>query len=173
MFSFSLIFAQNDTIDPDNYINKKTKEIEFGEVVSVKGTQDELYRRCVYWLNSFYKDPTRVTQVRDYNTGKIVGRHMFRIYKTNKYTNEKERYAKVYYTFTIRFKDGKYKWQLDKLELVSKSPERLYNWFNTKNPDYKPEWKDYLMQILNFVDKWSSSLNEKMMPEASDEEEKW
>jgi len=173
VFYFTQFFAQTTTIDPKKYINEKTGEIEFKEVIEVKGTQDELYNRCVYWLNDFYKDPTRITQVRDRKTGKIVGRHYFRIYKTNKQTNEKERFAKVYYTFTIRFKDGKYKWQLDKLELVSKTPQKLYDWFNTNNPEYKEEWRDYLQQILVFVDKWSSSLKQKMMPQAADKEEDW
>ncbi len=170
IFSVSQIWAQNTSTTPEKYINKKTKQIEFGEVVPVEGSKNELFKRCVYWLNDFYKDPTRITLVRDANTGKIVGRHVIRIYKTDPVTHEKQRYAKVYYTFTIQFKDGKYKWQLDKLELVSKKPERLYDWFNTKSPDYKDEWRDYLTQILDFVDAWSTSLKKKMMPESSQED---
>jgi hypothetical protein len=155
-------FAQNTTIDPDKYINKKTKQIEFSEVVSSAGSKVELFRRCVYWLNDYYKDPTRITQVRDIHTGKIIGRHVIRIYKEKNNTLTNERVAKIYYTFTISFKDGKYKWQIDKLELVSKIPMRLYSWFDINNPDYKPEWEGYLDQLLNFVDQWSGSLKKKM-----------
>ena len=61
-------------------IDTETNKIKFQGVIKEEGDKYELFKRSIYWLNSFYKDPVRVTSVRDKETGKIVGRHRFRIY---------------------------------------------------------------------------------------------
>jgi hypothetical protein len=168
------LFAQESNNKIAIPIDETTNEIVFSEVVHVNGTKAELFKRCVYWLNDYYKDPTRVTLVRDANTGKIVGRHVFPIYKVDSTTKEKQRIAKIYYTFTVRFKDDRYKWQIDKLELVSKDRTKINQWLDTGDPRYNKEWKGYLTQITDFVDNWSKSLKEKMQPEvAGKEEDDW
>ena len=176
VFFFSFVFlwwpllAQDTTLLLPKYFDQETGKIEFKEVVTVPGSKDELYKRAVYWLNGYYKDPTRITMVRDAHTGKIVGRHYLKIYKDPE-TGNKTYAGKVYYTFVIRFKDGKYQWLLEKLELVSKERMELTDWFDLKNPDYKKEWGVYLNQLLAFVEKWSQNLKEKMQPSEQDKKD--
>ena len=72
------LFSQEKVLELP--VDEDTQKITFREVVDEQGTKDQLFNRCVYWLNHYYKDPTRVTTIRDVPSGKIVGQHQFRIY---------------------------------------------------------------------------------------------
>lgn len=152
-------------------VETETGLIKFKDVIDEEGTQDELFNRCVYWLNSFYKDPTRVTTIRDVPSGKIVGRHQFRIY----YDKEgvKTAAGMVKYTFTIQFKDNKYRYIIDKLVLKSQTNLAVEKWLNEDDPAYDPRWEGYLQQIAEYVQNWSGSLREKMKPGPDKLEDDW
>ena len=66
-FSFS-IYLSAQTKKLEIPVETETGIVKFKEVIDEEGTQDELFNRCVYWLNNFYKDPTRVTTIRDVPT---------------------------------------------------------------------------------------------------------
>ena len=153
-------------------IDADTKLIKFQEVIDEDGSQDELFNRCIYWLNSFYKDPTRVTTIRDNPTGKIAGRHQFRVYY---YIDDsvKKPAGMVRYTFTIEFKDNKYRYIIDELILKSATNVPVEKWLDKEDPAYDPRWDDYLQQIATYVENWSSSLKEKMKPEPTKKEDDW
>jgi hypothetical protein len=159
------LFAQDTLPDPDIPMNEKTKTIEFSKVVHEPGTKDELFKRCVYWLNSYYKSPTRVTQIRDVPTGKILGKHYFHLYTYDTVEHVNKKTAKVNYTFTIMFKDNRYKWQIDEMEVISTEKVPIEAMLNKNDPLYKKKWKSYLIQIADFVKNWSDNLEEKMKPE--------
>lgn len=152
-------------------VETETGLIKFTEVVDEEGTKDELFNRCVYWLNDFYKDPTRVTTIRDVPTGKIVGRHQFRIY----YDDEgvKTVAGMVKYTFTIEFKDNKYRYTIDKLLLKSRTNLPVEKWLDKDDPAYDPRWDSYLQQIAEYVQNWTGSLKEKMKPEPKKAKDDW
>lgn len=152
-------------------VESETGQIKFTEVVDEEGTKDELFNRCIYWLNDFYKDPTRVTTIRDVPTGKIVGRHQFRIY----YDEEgvKKIGGMVKYTFTIEFKDNKYRYTINELLLKSQTNLPVEKWLNKDDPAYDPRWDGYLQQIAEYVQEWSSSLKEKLKPEPEKAKDDW
>ncbi len=162
VISFSTLLAQVKKgvlpIDPE------TKKIKFQEVVHEKGTKQQLFNRCVYWLYKFYKDPDRVTSVRDPNTGKIVGQHRFRVYDYTK-DSIKKIAGTIDYTFTIEFKDGRYRYTINKLLLKTASKYPIENWLDKSFPNYNPRWESYLQQIADFVKSWSDDLKEHMKPE--------
>ncbi|HEY9115817.1 MAG TPA: hypothetical protein VIN10_14055, partial [Bacteroidales bacterium] len=77
----SLSFQLNAQDEKQSYeIDPETGKIKFQAVVADTGTQEQLFNRCVYFLNDFYKDPVRVTTIRDINSGIIEGNYRFRIY---------------------------------------------------------------------------------------------
>jgi len=153
-------------------VDSATREIRFRNVVDVKGTKDELFNRCVYWLNDFYKDPTRVTTLRDIQTGKIAGRHQFRIYYYDE-DSIKHPAGMIRYFFTIEFKENRYRWTIDKIVLKSTTFVPVEKWLNKNDPAYDPRWDDYLQQIARYIDKWSKSLEEKMKPEKKEKPDIW
>jgi len=153
-------------------VETETGLIRFKEVVDEEGTKDELFNRCVYWLNDFYKDPTRITTIRDVPTGKIVGQHQFRVYY---YLEDsiKKAGGMVKYTFAIEFKDNKYRYTIDKLLLKAQTNVPVEKWLNKDDPAYDTRWDDYLQQIAVYVQEWSSSLKEKMKPEPEKAKDDW
>jgi hypothetical protein len=165
-----VLHAQNER--PVIPIDEQTQKIKFKEVVDEEGTKDELFNRCVYWLNSFYKDPTRVTTIRDLPTGKIAGRHQFRIYYYAE-DSVKMRAGLVRYNFTIEFKDNRYRYTIDEMVLKSTTNLPLEKWLDQDDPAYDPRWEQYLRQVVGYVDNWSTTLKEKMKPEKKKEEDDW
>lgn len=153
-------------------VDEQTNQIRFKEVIEEEGTREELFNRCVYWLNDFYKDPTRVTTLRDVPSGKIAGRHQFRIYYYNE-DSVKINAGMVKYQFTIEFKEDRYRYTIDELLLKSTTDLPLEKWLDKDDPAYDPRWEQYLQQVVDYVDDWSSSLKEKMKPEPVQEEDDW
>lgn len=170
---FVLTFVSSTAQDKKLEIPVETETglIKFRDVIDEKGTKDELFNRCVYWLNDFYKDPIRVTTIRDVPTGKIVGRHQFRIYYDE--DGFKQDGGMVKYTFTIEFKENKYRYTIDKLLLKSRTNLPVEKWLNKDDPAYDPRWDDYLQQIAEYVKNWSESLKAKMKPEPEKAKDDW
>lgn len=160
--------AQTKTIPFDN----EEKKIKFVEVVQEEGTKDELFNRCIYWLNEYYKDPVRVTIVRDQPTGKIMGRHTIRLDNINK-KGERTDGPTVFYEFTIESRDNRYRYVITELLLKTASRYPIEKWLDKEDPAYNEYWDGYLDQIAEFVETWSATLKAKMKPKVQKEEEEW
>lgn len=170
LISSALLFAQTEKLELP--IDEETGNLKFSEVVDEDGKKDELFNRCVYWLNSFYKDPTRITTIRDVATGKIVGQHQFKIYFYDD-DSIKQTGGMVKYTFVIEFKDDRYRYTIDKLLLKSRTNVPVEKWLDKSDPAYDPRWDGYLQQIALYVQNWGSSLKEMMGPEPEKKEDSW
>ena len=153
-------------------VDEETNKIKFSDVIDETGTKDELFNRCVYWLNDFYKDPTRITNVRNVATGKIGGRHQFRIYYYDK-DSVKYDAGMVKYTFVIEFKENRYRYTIDELLLKARTNVPVEKWMDKDDPAYDERWDSYLQQIAKYVQNWSSTLKQKMKPEVEKKEDKW
>ena len=164
--------AQSQDINRLIQVDPETNKIKFQEVVDESGSKSDLFKKCVYWLNGFYKDPSRITTIRDEPSGKIAGRHQFRIYYQDS-GNTKQIAGMIKYTFTIDLKDDKYRYTIDNLVLKSQTNMPIEKWLDKDDPAYDTRWDDYLRQVVDFVDRWSSSLKEKMKPEPEKKKDDW
>lgn len=153
-------------------VDPETGRIQYREVVQQDGTKQELFNRCVYWLNGFYKDPVRVTSLRDVETGKIVGKHQFRIYYTDKKGNNIDA-GMVSYDFMIELKQDRYRYTLNNFLLKSTTRQPIEKWMNKKDPAYDIRWNEYLDQVDEYAQKWIASLKEKMKPEPEKKPDEW
>jgi len=162
------ITAQTKTIpfDPD------AKKIKFQEVMNENGTQSELFKRCVYWLNSYYKDPVRVTIVRDEPTGKIMGKHNIRLKNIDK-DSVVSNGPTVFYEFTIEVRDDRYRYTITELLLKSASRFEIERWLDKNDPLYDTQYSAYLDQIAVFVEEWAAVLKNKMKPEPTKKADTW
>ena len=152
-------------------IEEETGKIKFQEVVEDTGTQEQLFNRCVYFINDFYKDPSRVTTIRDLASGKIEGNYRFRIYTTEK--NVKVDAGLINYTFVIEMKDNKYRYTISDIYLKSTTNKPIERWLDKEAPGYDPRMEGYLQQIIDYFDDWSNKLKEKMKPEAEKKKDEW
>ncbi len=159
--AISLLAQEQKPVLP---IDPETHQIKFQEVVNEKGSKQELFNRCVYWLYKYYKDADRITSVRDPNTGKIVGQHRFRVYYYDK-DSIRRIGGTIDYTFTIEFKKDRYRYIVNKLLLKTASKFPIERWLDKKSPNYDPRWESYLNQIADFVKSWEENLKEHMRPE--------
>lgn len=153
-------------------VNPETGQIEYQEVVEESGTKEELFNRSIYWLNDFYKDPVRVTSLRDIETGKIVGQHRFRIYYTDDDGN-KIAAGMIGYDFMIELKQDRYRYTLNNFLLKSATRQPVEKWLNKSDPAYDVRWNEYLDQIAEYARDWSDSLKEKMKPEVEKAPDEW
>lgn len=148
------------------------KKIKFQEVINETGNQTDLFKRCVYWLNDYYKDPVRVTIVRDEPTGKIMGKHNIRLKNIDKDSVVTEG-PTVFYEFTIEVRDDRYRYTITELLLKSASRFEIERWLDKNDPLYDTQYTAYLDQIAVFVEEWASVLKEKMKPEPTKKVDSW
>jgi hypothetical protein len=160
--------AQHKTIPFD----AETRKIKFQQVIDEEGTKEDLFNRCIYWLNDYYKDPVRVTIVRDAPSGKIMGKHTIRLTYTDKDGTEHAG-PTVIYEFTIEVRDNKYRYTITELLMKTASRFEIEKWLDKDDPAYDPRWEDYLDQVAEYVDQWSAFLIEKMKPEPKPQEDIW
>lgn len=150
-------YAQKVPVDPD------TGKITYKKVVEVEGTQQKLFNRCIMWINTEYKDPTRVTSIRDNVSGKIKGKHQFRIYYSDD-DGIKRDGGLVMYDFVIELKDNRYRYTLTDFVLKKASRYPAETWLDTSAADYSPQMEKNLEQIDEFAKGWIERLNEGMQP---------
>ncbi len=153
-------------------MNPENNRIRFQEVVQESGTKNELFNRSINWLNNYYRDPVRITSVRDQATGKIIGRHTIRLSHIGD-DGIKRDGPMVFYEFTLEMRDDRYRYIITDLLLRTASRFEIERWLNTEDPSYDPRWADYLDQIAEYVDQWATNLKEMMKPEPVFVEEEW
>jgi hypothetical protein len=152
-------------------LDEETGKVIYQAVVEQSGTQEELFNRCIYFLNDFYNDPVRVTNIRDIQTGKIEGSYRFRIYYSE--NNVKTDAGMINYSFTIEMKDNKYRYTVSDIYLKSTTNRPVERWLNKEDPAYDPRWDSYIQQITDYFYNWSTRLNEKMKPEKEKKKDEW
>ncbi len=171
LFIFNNVICQED-IKSKYPIDEETQLITFQEVVQEEGTKNELFNRCINWLNNFYNNPVSVTKVRDNKTGKIKGNHRFRLNYFDKDGNKLDG-AMVLYSFVIELKDGRYRYTITDFVLKKTSRYPAEKWLDKSDPAYNPQWNKYLKQLADFVAEWSENLKMKMKPAPEKVEEEW
>lgn len=155
----------NMPIDPDSHT------IKYQEVVEEEGTKVELFNRASTWLRIFYANPMAVSKVRDLANGEIRGEHQFRVHTFDEDSNKVESYM-ILYTFKIECKENRYRYTLYDFLVKQVSRYPLENWFNKDDPEYTPQWKDFLKQVDAFVrEEWVPSLKAHMKPEIKEKED--
>jgi len=144
-------------------VNKNTNKVEYSEVVKVEGTAKELYTRNLTWINSFFKNASAVTKVRDENNGLISGTYRLRL--MNKLADSTDAPAGlVQYDFKFEFKDGRYKYTIDGFASQEVSKQPIEKWLNPKDPSYNSNTVSYLKQIDKYIKDLITGLKKGMQP---------
>jgi len=140
-----------------------TKLISYKEVVQEKGSADELYNRAIEWFNSFYKNPTGVTRIRDPQNHKITGVAQFKIKKTDKDGVNIDA-GNIAYTIILEFKDNRYRYELTNFNHKRTSYFPLERWLDPKDPQYNSDCPEFIKQVHNYSQELSKSLKQGMKP---------
>ncbi len=165
----TLAYSQEAEI---NYpIDKDTQLITYQEVVQEAGTGDELYVRCVEWINTQYKNPADVCKVRNRESAVIEISH--RIELINMEGDAKLNAGIVNYLLKLEFKPGRYRYTITDMTLRQSSRFPIERWFDKSDKMYSPLWDGYLVQVDTQVKKLIESLKAGMAPVVVKPEEKW
>ncbi len=151
--NFYSAIAQPTTSAPKMPIDKDTKLITYKEVVKEQGSKDEFYIRAIEWLNSFYKNPSNVTKVRDKENGKIEGLARMRLYITDEDGDELPA-GMVSYKISLELKDAKYRYTITDFNVQKQSKFPLERWMDKKDNEYTTKCDSFIEQ----VDKYTKDL---------------
>lgn len=152
-------------------VDKDTQLITYQEVVQEPGTPDELYIRCIEWINTQYKNPADVCKVRNRESAVIEILHRFELINTE--GDAKLNAGIVNYNLKLEFKPGRYRYTITDLTLRQSSRFPVERWFDKSDKMYSPLWDDYLKQLDTQIKSLIESLKAGMAPVVVKPEEKW
>lgn len=166
-----ILNAQEHTAPPKFEFDEETNLIIYQDVVEVEGSADNLYLRALDWINGYFPNPSRVTRTRDRDNGEITGLHQFPItYMEDEVESD---VGRVMYSFTLEFKEGRYRYTITDFVLRKASRFPVENWLDKNDPNYLPRWNDYLHQVDDFSESWIESLKKGMEPKPEVKEDDW
>ncbi len=130
---FSL-FAQKKTelSWPAMNLDAKTNLITYSGVPEVAGVASaDLYDRAMTWVKGYYKNYAEKLRKYDRETGEMEIFGRFPVYAYDKKgVKTTSRQGLIQYTLIIRFRDGRYKYTLSKLNLKAMSNQPLELWLD-------------------------------------------
>ena len=109
LFICSLSYGQKESLILP--IDSITNKITYSGVVKIDSVnKQELYSRAREWFAKAYKNSSKVIQMEDKESGKIVGKAMIEVYgSTLGIRNEG---GNINYTISIYIKEGRYKYEV-------------------------------------------------------------
>ncbi len=152
-------------------VDTDTKLITYKEVVTVEGTQKELFNRAIEWVNTQYKNPTDATKVRNPATGLIDIIHRIEITNDDKGVSRPA--GIVDYSMKLEMKDGRYRYTITNFNFKEVSRQPIEVWMNKTDKAYKPVWETYLKQVDEATRKLIETLREGMLPPAPKKADDW
>jgi len=165
LFIYSSSFAQDMPID------ETSKLITYTEVVKTTGTADALFEKAHKWFFSYYKNPHNV--VKESANHKIVARPRFKILNPPDKKGIRTMGGIVMYTFTIVFKEGRYKYTITNIEWKQSSKYPIERWMDKSASSYKEKYSYYLEQVDKEMKKVITLLKTNTSQNKKKTEEEW
>jgi len=161
LFFGSQAIAQ-DNVDIEFPTDEETGNAKYEGVNTVSDVKaDELYNRALKWINKFYKNPTRVVTKKDSASGLIQGKARFALDGVDKKGNVIKNVGFVSYTFQIRMRDGRYKYEITRIRFEQKSYYDVTKWYDKSQTGYNAkQFNGYIQQTLSYMDKMLDSMEE-------------
>jgi hypothetical protein len=165
VLSASLVFSQKANIP----IDEDTGLITWQEVVNESGDKDVLYKRCIEWINSQYKNSQEVTKVRDPEGGRIVVHHRILMVDTNEDGTKINSNTTVSYVLRLEFREERFRYTFTEFTMKATSKFPLERWLNPQDPSYLPKYEGYLVQvekaILEIIESMKNGMKAKVVKE--------
>ena len=161
LFSASVVSAQEAT-EVEFPTDEETGNAKYEGVNAVKdASTDVIYDRALTWINKFYKNPTRVVTLKDKENGTIEGKARFALDGMDKKGNVIKNVGAVSYNFQIRIRDGRYKYEITRIRMESKSYYDVTKWYDKSQSNYNEAlFTSYIKQTLEYMDNMLDSMEE-------------
>lgn len=133
-------------------IDPETHMVSYTETVDADTSADRLMERALVWVEHYYKNPTGVLQEKDHENNKIKCRHQFFSYNEDKKGRQTGRGPKIDYTLTIETFQGKYKYEITRINPKQSTYFGIESWIED------PKKYDYAQAYLKQIDKFMNDL---------------
>jgi hypothetical protein len=159
---------------PQLPVNEDSKLITYGAVIDEKASKDELYKRTMNFMKSNYKNTAEVLKTQDETPGEIEAVHRFKIFNPANKEGIKTDAGLVSYTMTIKLKDGKYKYEVSKINWKQTSYYSVEKWMDKSSPSYQSNYDYYLMQMDEQIKELEEKLKAAMkIPSVQEKKADW
>lgn len=182
LFICSLSYGQKTSLILP--IDSITNKITYSEVIKVDSVnKQELFSRAREWFAKAYKNSSKVIQMEDKESGKIVGKALMQVYHKALGMSFESGY--INYTISIYIKDGRYKYEFVDFyhtgQLVSGGRIPDYgiceNMINTKDKtigmSYQKTYNYYLFQMNNNINALVEDLKLSMLSKSKNNNDNW
>ncbi len=148
-------------------------EVLYTEVVLAENvSQQELYNRALSWFNKYYKNPAEVIKSKKENES-IEGKGRFRINDVNAETGSKTPGPIVNYNITISLKEGRYKYDITKINQQAASYLGIEKWIQENSSGYRFLTANYLVQVDEEIKKAIAELKKAMSANSTPANTDW
>ncbi|MDQ3190024.1 MAG: DUF4468 domain-containing protein [Bacteroidota bacterium] len=143
-------------------MSEETKLVSYSEVKDLKASKDELYKRGMIFFNSNYKNTAEVLKKQDETAGEIEGVARFKIRNPANKDGIETDAGLISYTINMKLKDGKYKYEITKINWKQASYYGIEKWMDKSSPSYKANYDYYLIQTDEQIKEIITNLNNTM-----------
>lgn len=148
-------------------------QVVYSEVVIQNGlSANVLYTNCSAWFNSYYKNPTEVIKENIIDQ-KIKGKASFNLYLEDVKTATKSRAGLMAYSIEISFQEGKYKYEITKINKKEQSYFGIEKLIVANEKEYQYAYATYLIQTDEYMKDLISSLKKAMLTPATTKNKDW
>ena len=136
---------------PAMKVDETTKMITYEGVGKVDGvTAKDLYSKAIEWVKSYHKNPTEKLRRQDEANGEIEIFARFPIYAYDKKGEKTTSNAGlIQYTMILQFKDGRYKYVVNGLNLKAQSHQPIDSWLIDKDKDPNADNHAYQLRDID------------------------
>ncbi|MFO8055005.1 MAG: DUF4468 domain-containing protein [Bacteroidales bacterium] len=154
-------------------VNDNTGKIEYQEVIEAEGKANKLFYRAVTWMNDHWENARGMIKKQDKVNGILEAHVRFDIKLKDEDGDFMKKAGRAVYVLKMEFKDGRFRYTINDLHLLRKSPFPLENWIDPDSsyyPDRKPEVLKFIKQE---IEETIESMKEGMKKEEEIEDDDW
>lgn len=170
----SSVFSQKNKQEytaPDIPKSPKTGLISYSGVVEQAGTAKELKEKAMKWYRSYFKNSANI--LKKNTETEFSARPRFKIVNPKDKKGVATMAGTILYTIDLKFKDGKYRYELTNIIKKAQSKYPIEKWLNTQSKTYKNVYAYYLIQVDEHMKKVISDLKKAMAAEKQENNDDW
>jgi len=157
--------AQNFPIDTE------TKLINYNAVEEADGNADAIYKKAHDWFFTYYKNPHNVVKKSENNH--IEARARFKILNPADKKGVQTMGGIVLYSFTVDFKDGRYRYEITNITWKQNSKYPIERWMDKEAKSYQEKYEFYLTQVDKEINKTIEGLNQALKQKKKETNHDW
>ena len=156
---------------PSFTIDETSKQVTYSGVVDQKGNKDVLFDKGFAWAMGYFKNPSNVIREKDKAAGKLMARSRFYYFYTDPKKGTKTRRGTIEYTLKVAFKEGRYRYEVTRINVKAVSYQGIEQWIDANKKTYSYANATYLVQVDEEVNKVIDALKTGMAKEEKGSDE--